>query len=130
MKKFGELQRKSLSYLPGFPIMTLSKAHPPSSARGKAPTATFTKDTIMSKPNTSARKPANKKFGSQRGNKARRVVSLRNKGESWASIAADLDIAPRTARRLYDERQGQDAHFASRIPGKGGRTRQVPTTEA
>jgi hypothetical protein len=66
----------------------------------------------------------NKKFGSQRGNKRSRVVGLRNKGESWAAIAAELEIAPRTARRLYDEKVGEGAHFASRIPGKGGRTRQ------
>lgn len=66
----------------------------------------------------------NKKFGSQRGNKRAQVVSLRNKkGMAWRAIAAQLDIAPRTARRLYDEKAGPGAHYESRIAGKGGRVR-------
>lgn len=73
--------------------------------------------------NTTA-KTGNKKFGGQRNNKRRQVVSLRNKGGSWAEIAGKLEIAPRTARRLFDEAKGEGAHFASRVPGKGGRTRK------
>jgi hypothetical protein len=49
------------------------------------------------------------------------VVRLRDKGEmSWAGIAAKLEIAPRTARRLYDEKMGEGAHHGL-LPGKGGR---------
>lgn len=67
----------------------------------------------------------NKKFGGQRNNKRRKIVSMRKKGASWAAIAAELDVAPRTVRRMFDEQVGEGAHFESRIPGKGGRTRQV-----
>jgi DNA invertase Pin-like site-specific DNA recombinase len=77
---------------------------------------------------TTAKPNANRKFATKEGlrNKsvAKRVVALRNKGESWAAIAATLEIAPRTVRRIFDEQEGEGAHFASRIPGKGGRTRQ------
>lgn len=69
----------------------------------------------------------NKKFGAQRNNKRRSIVAMRNKGASWAEIGAKFEIAPRTVRRMFDEAQGEGAHFASRVPGKGGRTRQ--TTE-
>lgn len=77
----------------------------------------------MNTTKTTKKAPTNKKFGAQRGNKRSRVVGLRNKGFSWAAIALELDIAPRTARRLFDEKMGNEAHYASRIPGKGGRVR-------
>lgn len=49
------------------------------------------------------------------------IVRLRDKQEmSWAAIAAKFDIAPRTARRLYDEKMGEGAHHGL-LPGKGGR---------
>ena len=70
---------------------------------------------------TTVRKPANKKFGSQRGNKRSQVVRMRTKDQmSWADIAAALEIAPRTARRLFQEKQGQGSHHGL-LPGKGGR---------
>lgn len=50
------------------------------------------------------------------------VVRLRTKQEmSWAQIAEKLEIAPRTARRLFDEKMGAGAHHGL-LPGKGGRT--------
>ena len=58
------------------------------------------------------------------------VTAKRNKGMSWAAIAADLEVAPRTVRRIFDEANGAGAHFASRVPGKGGRTRTAEVDEA
>lgn len=65
----------------------------------------------------------NTKFGSQRHNKRRQIVSMRKKGSSWAAIGTELDVAPRTVRRMFDEAQGVGAHFDSRVEGKGGRRR-------
>lgn len=63
----------------------------------------------------------NKKFGGQRGNIRSKIVRLRDKERlSWAAIATELDIAPRTARRLYDEKKGAGAHYGL-LEGKGGR---------
>jgi hypothetical protein len=62
----------------------------------------------------------NRKFQGNRHNIARSVVSRRRKGESWASIASSLEVAPRTVRRIYDEKVGTDAHFGL-LEGKGGR---------
>lgn len=76
-----------------------------------------------------ATKPANRKFGSQRNNVRRTIVARRNKGQAWRVIAADLGIAPRTVRRLFDEAKGTGAHFDAKI-GKGGRTRTVTLAEA
>lgn len=73
-----------------------------------------------------AAKQGNKKFGGQRGNVRSKIVRLRNKEQmSWADIAAELDIAPRTARRLYDEKAGDGAHYGL-LPGKGGRRKADP----
>lgn len=64
---------------------------------------------------------SNRKFGSNRHNVARKVVRLRTKSLlSWAEIAAQLDIAPRTARKLFQERVGVVQHH-DHLPGKGGR---------
>lgn len=72
-----------------------------------------------------ARKHTNK-TGARSAAVLKRVVSLRDKQEqSWAEIAKALEVSPRTVRRMYDELQGEGAHFESRIPGKGGRTRQA-----
>lgn len=63
------------------------------------------------------------KTGTRQANVAKQVVSLRdNKGLAWRTIAEKLEVAPRTVRRIYDEAKGEGAHFASRLPGKGGRT--------
>lgn len=66
-----------------------------------------------------------KKFATSTGkrnpNVKRKVVSMRVKQElSWAKIAAALEIAPRTARKIFDEAQGEGAHFDHR-PLPGGR---------
>ena len=69
-----------------------------------------------------ATKPAkgNRKFGAQRTNKTKQVVSLRDKKlQSWASIGETIGVSPRTARRLYDEAKGEGAHHGL-LPGKGG----------
>lgn len=73
--------------------------------------------------------PANKKFATKTGkrdpNVRRKVVSQRDKqNRSWRAIGADLGIAPRTVRAIYDEVKGAGAHFESR-PLPGGRTRKV-----
>ena len=61
------------------------------------------------------------KTGARNGNVLKQVVNLRDKKEmSWAAIAAELDIAPRTARRLYQEKNGVGSHHGL-LPGKGGR---------
>lgn len=55
-----------------------------------------------------------------------KIARMRNKDEmSWADIGAELDIAPRTVRRIFDEKFGTGAHFASRLEGKGGRVRNA-----
>lgn len=64
---------------------------------------------------------ANRKFGSNRHNISRKVVRLRTKDLlSWAEIAAILEIAPRTARKLFQERTGTHQHH-DHLPNKGGR---------
>lgn len=71
----------------------------------------------------------NKKFGSNRHNISRKVYRLRTKElMSWASIAAELDIAPRTARKLFQERAGVHQHH-DHLPGKGGRFPAGQVTE-
>lgn len=52
---------------------------------------------------------------------AQRVVRARDKRQmSWLQIAAEYNVSPGTARRLYDEVQGEGAHVGL-LPGKGGR---------
>lgn len=66
------------------------------------------------------------KAGERQAKVLKQVTALRDsKGMSWAAIAKQLEVSPRTVRRIYDEANGEDAHFASRIEGKGGRTRQT-----
>jgi hypothetical protein len=63
---------------------------------------------------------------------ADRVVKMRDvDGLAWRAIGNSFDpvFAPRTARALYDEVKGTDAHYDSRIPGKGGRVRVVTGPE-
>lgn len=59
------------------------------------------------------------KFGSQRHNVRRKVVSMRNKGASWVEIAEAIESAPRTARRIFDEAKGQGQHYFAEV-GRGG----------
>lgn len=57
----------------------------------------------------------------RRHNTTRSIVSMRTKKlMSWRDIAAKLDIAPRTARRLFQEAMGEHQHH-DHLPGKGGR---------
>jgi hypothetical protein len=73
----------------------------------------------------SKKAPANKKFGSQRDNVRRKVIRMREQDlMSWASIGEELGLAPRTVRRLYQEKVGKGAHHGL-LPGKGG---QMPWT--
>lgn len=52
----------------------------------------------------------------------KKVVSMRDtKKTSWAVIAEAIGVAPRTARRIYDEVKGEGAHHGL-LEGKGGRT--------
>ncbi len=41
---------------------------------------------------------------------------------SWVAIADKLGCAPRTARRLYNEKAGREGMHHGLLPGKGGRT--------
>lgn len=86
----------------------------------KAPTTKGTKKAkeapVSTKSNTNTRRTWNK-------NKAKQVVSRRNKGMSWRAIGDELGFSPRTVRSMFDAIEGADAHFDSRLPGKGGRTR-------
>lgn len=66
----------------------------------------------------------------KRGTIVTKVVRLRDKNhQSWATIGAEVDCAPRTARRLYDESKGTGAHHGL-LPGKGGRSVAKPTPKA
>lgn len=56
-------------------------------------------------------------------NNARKAVSLRNKGMSWAQIGAEFNVSPRTARSMFDHIKGEGAHYEHRLEGKGGRIR-------
>lgn len=50
-----------------------------------------------------------------------KVVTMRDKqNKSWAVIGEAIGVAPRTARRLYDEVKGEGAHHGL-LEGKGGR---------
>jgi len=77
-----------------------------------------------------------RKFTTKDGERSKQtqklVVQLRDGKQelSWAAIAERLEVSPRTVRRIYDEVKGPDAHFESRLPGKGGRTRQAEQAEA
>lgn len=56
-----------------------------------------------------------------RANLRKMIVARRDKKQmSWAQIGAEFNIAPRTARRLYDEAKGEGAHYGL-LQGKGGR---------
>lgn len=74
---------------------------------------------------TAARKAGNRKFATKTGSRnatiLKRVVTMRGKNNSWATIAAALEIAPRTARRIYDEAAGEKGAHHGLLPGKGGR---------
>jgi hypothetical protein len=62
-----------------------------------------------------------KKFGSNRHNISRKVVRMRTKDlMSWMSIAAELGISPKLARKLFQERTGEHQHH-DHLQGKGGR---------
>lgn len=71
-----------------------------------------------------------KKFGSNRHNIARKVVRLRTKELlSWQAIADMLEISPKLARNLFQERIGTHQHH-DHLPTKGGRFPAWWTTEA
>lgn len=62
-----------------------------------------------------------KNFGTTRYNVRRKIVRMRTKDEmSWAAIAEELEMAPRTARRLFQEHVGEGQHH-DHLEGKGGR---------
>jgi hypothetical protein len=62
-----------------------------------------------------------KKFGSNRSNVRRKVYRMRTKNlMSWQAIAAELEIAPRTARKLFQEQAGEHQHH-DHLPNRGGR---------
>lgn len=68
----------------------------------------------------SARK-FNTKANARNATVLKQVTSLRNtKQMSWKAIGQKLDIAPRTARRIFQEANGTGSHHGL-LPGKGGR---------
>lgn len=71
------------------------------------------------------------KDGARQAAVVKKVVTLRDKKQlAWRTIAEQLEVAPRTVRRIYDEAKGEGAHFASRLEGKGGRTRAAEAEAA
>lgn len=72
-----------------------------------------------------------KKDGTRNMAIATRVVKMRTSDSplSWAAIAEKLGCSPRTARKLFDEVKGADAHFDNR-PLVGGRHRHAPHKNA
>lgn len=68
-----------------------------------------------------AKATAKRVVGKDRTTAAKTVVNLRDKKHlSWGQIAVQLNVAPRTTRRMYDEVKGAGAHHGL-LPGKGGR---------
>ncbi len=64
---------------------------------------------------------SNAKFNGNRHNVRSKIVRMRTKDlMSWAAIAAELEIAPRTARRIFQEKVGEGQHH-DHLPSKGGR---------
>jgi hypothetical protein len=91
-----------------------------------------TKSNANAKPATAKVAKGNRKFATKTGERSKTVLkkvdSMRKAGNSWATIATALEIAPRTARRMFDEVNGEGAHHGL-LPGKGGRT-VAPAAEA
>lgn len=84
----------------------------------------MTSKTSATKP-AAKKAPANKKFATKSGkrdpNIRRKVVNLRVKQElSWAAIGELLGVSPKTVRAIFDDQQGDGAHFDHR-PLPGGR---------
>lgn len=72
---------------------------------------------------------ANKKFATKTGkrdpNVRRKVVRMRKVDEmSWAAIGGVLGVSPKTVRSIFDEQEGEGAHFDHR-PLPGGRPHPV-----
>jgi hypothetical protein len=105
------IQENSLpSDPPEVTVVTSSKAAPAKRTAKEAPKVTSTKTAKTTR--------------TWNASKAKMVVKRRDsKGMSWAEIGNELGFSPRTVRAMYDSVQGTDAHFESRLPGKGGRIR-------
>jgi hypothetical protein len=68
--------------------------------------------------------------GTSRYNVSRKVVRLRTKDLlSWREIANTLEISPKLARKLFQERIGEHQHH-DHLPNKGGRFPNYWTTTA
>jgi len=66
------------------------------------------------------------KFATKSGARNQKVLNdvkrMRDIGlMSWANIGNTLGVAPRTARRLYNEKAGMEGMHHGLLPGKGGR---------
>lgn len=62
------------------------------------------------------------KSGARNGKVLNDVKRMRDIGlMSWVSIANTIGCAPRTARRLYNEKAGMEGMHHGLLPGKGGR---------
>ena len=60
--------------------------------------------------------------GTRNGKVLNDVKRMRDNGlMSWAAIGEVLGCAPRTARRLYNEKAGREGMHHGLLPGKGGR---------
>lgn len=91
---------------------TARKATTTTKASAKAKATTKAKATPKAK--------ATRTTGPARTKLAKQVVTLRGKNQSWATIGEAIGMAPRSARRLFDEVKGEGAHHGL-LPGKGGR---------
>lgn len=81
---------------------------------------------------TKSKTNGNTKFSGNRHNVRKRVVTMRTKKlMSWQQIADELEVAPRTARKLFQEQVGEHQHH-DHLPNKGGRypTTAVPTGDS
>jgi hypothetical protein len=66
------------------------------------------------------------KFATKEGGRSKKVLNdVKRMREinlmSWAEIGTKLGVAPRTARRLYNEKAGREGMHHGLLPGKGGR---------
>lgn len=104
---------------------TSTKATASTKAKAKVQARATKRSTAKPKAKVTTKAKAvspNAKFGGKRTQVRTKVVSLRDKQhKSWADIGESVGVAPRTARRLYDEGKGKPGAHHGLLPGKGGR---------
>jgi hypothetical protein len=103
------------------PKASTTKRTTKAAPKAKAKATTVRKSSTKAK---ATKASAPRVTGAKRTALAKAVVTMRTKqSKSWAQIATAKGVAPRTARRLFDEVKGEGAHHGL-LAGKGGRTVQ------